>query len=206
MDATVFWKVISEYNNQTVIDQVILILFLIAGLTLSYTGKVKWGAKLALGITHLYIGIQFFGVYGTEPIQKFFALPLYLCCGGLFLFECIRNREDVLQKPDKWQTILLLLFILYPMISYLLGNTFPQMVTYIMPCPIVSVSIAVYSGYRRKNRLLLILLIIWGLTGIKSLIFSAYEDIILLISGIYGICLLFKEDRAKKSNNMSFWE
>ena len=51
---------------------------------------------------------------------------------------------------------MLILFVLYPVISYLLGNTFPEMVTYIMPCPIVSVSIAVYSSYHRKNRLCLL--------------------------------------------------
>ncbi len=58
---------------------------------------------------------------------------------------------------------------------------FPQMVTHIMPCPVVSLSIAVYAGYNKKNKLLLAMLTVWGLTGIKSVIFSAYEDIILLI-------------------------
>ena len=200
MDATAFWKVIGEYNSQTITVQIILMLFLVLGLILSYTGKIKWSAKLVLGVANLYIGIVFFGVFGTEPIQFFFALPLYLCCGGLLLFECIKNKDDVLEKPKRWQSILLLLFVLYPAISFLLGNTFPQMVTYIMPCPIVSVSIAVYSGYRRKNRLLLLLLTIWGLTGIKSLIFSAYEDIILLVAGIYGVCLIFNNYKGRSAN------
>ena len=182
MDATAFWKVIGEYNSQTI------------------TVQIKWSAKLVLGVANLYIGIVFFGVFGTEPIQFFFALPLYLCCGGLLLFECIKNKDDVLEKPKRWQSILLLLFVLYPAISFLLGNTFPQMVTYIMPCPIVSVSIAVYSGYRRKNRFLLLLLTIWGLTGIKSLIFSAYEDIILLVAGIYGVCLIFNDYKGRSAN------
>lgn len=192
MDAAVFWKVIGQYNWQTVITQIILTLFLVVSLILSYTGKIKWAAKLVLGLVILYIGIVFFGVFGTEPIQKFFALPLYLGCGGLLLYECIHNKDDVLNKPQMWQALLLLLYALYPVISFLLGNTFPEMVTYIMPCPVVSVSIAVYSGYSRKNRLLLLLLTIWGLTGIKSLIFSAYEDIILLIAGIYGCYIIFK--------------
>lgn len=197
MDAAVFWKVIGEYNEQTILFQTALLLLLAAGLLLSYTGKIKWAAKLVLGLANLYIGIVFFGIFGTEPIQKFFALPLYLGCGGLFLFECVRNKDDSLDKPQRWQVLLLLLFALYPLISYLLGSTFPEMVTYIMPCPIVSVSIAIYSGYRKKNWLLLLLLTIWGLTGIKSLIFSAYEDIILLIAGIYGVCILFKAYRLK---------
>nr|WP_288892427.1 DUF6064 family protein [uncultured Blautia sp.] len=90
--------------------------------------------------------------------------------------------------------------MLYPAVSMLLGNSFPQMVTYIMPCPVISLSIAVYAGYKRKNKVLLILLTIWGLTGIKSVIFNAYEDIILLIAGIYGVCILFKMYRTKSES------
>lgn len=80
----------------------------------------------------------------------------------------------------------------------LLGNSFPQMVTYIMPCPVINLSIAVYAGYKRKNKILLALLTIWGLTGIKSLIFNAYEDIILLVCGLYGIMLFVSEIKQSK--------
>lgn len=198
MDAQAFWNVIGMYNSQTVVFQIILALFLVAALVLSYTGKNRWVAKLALGIANLFIGIVFFQIFGTEPIQKFFALPLYLICGCLFIFESIKNKTDVLQKPNKWHIILLSLYVLYPFVSFTLGNTFPQLVTYIMPCPVISLSIAVYSGYQKKNMVLLLLLTIWGLTGIKSLIFSAYEDVILLICGVYGIYLIYKEIKARR--------
>ena len=39
-------------------------------------------------------------------------------------------------------------------------------------------SIAVNTGYNRKNKLLLSLLTIWGLTGMKSVVFAAYEEIV----------------------------
>ena len=55
MDATAFWKVIGEYNSQTITVQIILMLFLVPGLILSYTGKIKWSAKLVLGVANLYI-------------------------------------------------------------------------------------------------------------------------------------------------------
>lgn len=152
-----------------------------------------------MGITNLFIGIGFFAWYGTEPIQKFFALPLYLLCGILFLYESLHNKNDLLEKPTPFQSLLIVLYLLYPFISVVLGNSFPQMVTYIMPCPIVSLSITVYAGYKRKNKLLLLLLTIWGFTGIKSVIFNAYEDIILLICGFYGIALLVNEIKHSKS-------
>lgn len=200
MDAQAFWNVIGNYNEQTVMFQIGLLVILILAIVLSYVQKVNWAAKFALGITNLFIGIMFFARYGTEPIQKYFALPLYLICGSLFLYETWKNKDDVLQKPDGFQILLLSLYLLYPLISALLGNTFPQMVTHIMPCPVVSLSIAIYAGYKKKNKLLLVLLTVWGLTGIKSIIFSAYEDIILLICGLYGIVLLVNEMRRSKGS------
>jgi hypothetical protein len=198
MDTQVFWNVIGNYNKQTWIIQIILLIFILSMIVLSYMQKVKWAAKFSLGIANLFIGIGFFVWYGTEPIQKYFALPLYLFCGILFLYESWHNKDDTIKKPNIIQALLLLFYIFYPFVSMLLGNTFPQMVTYIMPCPIISLSIAVYAGYKRKNKILLALLTVWGLTGIKSIIFNAYEDIILLACGIYGIVLLVSEIRKSK--------
>lgn len=200
MDAQAFWNVIGNYNEQTKIIQIGMFIFVIFAIVLSYIQKVNWAAKFALGIANLFIGVVFFAWYGTEPIQKFFALPLYSLCGILFLYESWHNKNDLLEKPTFFQSLLIVLYLLYPFISIVLGNSFPQMVTYIMPCPIVSLSITVYAGYRRKNKLLLILLTVWGLTGIKSIIFSAYEDMILLICGFYGIALLVGEKSNLKAN------
>lgn len=198
MDAQAFWNVIGNYNNQTWIIQIILLIFLFLSIILSYTQKIRWTAKFALGIVNLFIGIGFFAWYGTEPIQKYFALPLYLSCGILFLYESRHNKDDMIKKPGVIQTIFLSLYAVYPFVSVLLGNSFPQMVTYIMPCPVISLSIAVYSSYERKNKLLLALLAVWGLTGVKSIIFRAYEDIILLLCGLYCVVLLIGEIKRSK--------
>lgn len=198
MDAQVFWDVIGNYNNQTWIIQIALLIFLFLSIILSYTQKIRWAAKFSLGIVNLFIGIGFFALYGTEPIQKYFALPLYLICGILFLYESWHNKDDMIKKPDKLQTIFLLLYLVYPLVSVLLGNAFPQMVTYIMPCPVISLSIAVYAGYNRKNKPLLALMSVWGLTGVKSIIFRAYEDIILLLCGLYCVILLINEIKRSK--------
>ncbi|ULQ59267.1 DUF6064 family protein [Brucepastera parasyntrophica] len=195
MNADVFWKIIGEYNTHTAIPQIVFVCVLIFALILSYNGKIQWSGKFVLGLVNLFISIVFFGIFGTQPIQKYFALPLYLCCGFLFLFESIKNRRDTLAKPNTARFILLVLIALYPAISFALGNRFPEMVTYIMPCPVISLSLAVYSGYRRKNIVLLLLLTLWGLTGIKSIFFKAYEDIILLVCGIYGVYLTYREIR-----------
>lgn len=148
MDTQIFWNVIGEYNVQTLIIQIGLFIFLISAIVVSYMHKINWSAKFALGIANLFIGFGFFALYGTEPIQKYFALPLYSLCGVLFLYESWHSRNDVLQKPNMLQAALLAL---------------------------------------------------WGLTGIKSVFFNAYEDLILLICGLYGAVLLFYEIKASKT-------
>ena len=167
MDAQIFWKVIGAYNMDTRGLQIVLLLVLLVMFALSYTQKAPWAAKFALGIANLWIGLAFFARYGSEPIQKYFVLPLYLLFGILFLYE---------------------------------SRHFPQMVTHIMPCPIVSLSITVCAAYRHKNRLLLALLTLWGLTGIKSIFFHAYEDTILLLCGLYGAVQLVMAVRSARRN------
>lgn len=141
MDTKVFWAVIGAYNGHTWGLQIILLLFLLAALALSYGEKRHGRQKFALGIANLWIAFAFFARFGTEAIQKSFALPLFLLCGVLFLYESRHSREDFLRKPDAVQGILLLLCLFYPLISVLLGGRFPQIVTHIMPCPIASLSI-----------------------------------------------------------------
>lgn len=160
MNGQAFWNVIGNYNAQTWIIQMILFIFIMFAIVLSYMQRIKWAAKFSLGIINIFIGMGFFAWYGTETIQKYFALPLYPVIGILFLCESWHNKDDTLEKPNMLQITLLLFYLSYPFVSMLLGHSFPQIVTYIMPCPIISLSIDVYASYERKNKFLLALLTI----------------------------------------------
>ncbi len=46
MDAQVFWDVIGNYNRQTWIIQIALLVFLLIAVALSYTKKNKVGGKI----------------------------------------------------------------------------------------------------------------------------------------------------------------
>lgn len=201
MNTEIFWQVIGNYNQQTYNFQIVLLATITIAVILSYFHIVNWSAKLALGITNLFIGITHFAIFGKMPIQYFFAAPLFICVGLLFLYVCIKHPKDTFKKPNIIQIILLTLYLLYPLISILLGNRFPHMVTYIMPCPIISLSIVLYASYGKRNLLLLVLMTVWGLTGVKAFIANAYEDIILLICGIYGTIIIIKDIYCKIKTN-----
>lgn len=198
MEEQAFWQVIGAYNDATGWAFFAFPALLVATLVLSYTTKLRFAVKLTLGLLYLFIGVVFFGIFGTEPIQKYFALPLFIACGFLFLYEARANHTDKPQKPNLFQSILLCLYALYPAFSYLLGHRFPQLVTYSMPCPVACLGLSIYALYPKKNKVLLMLLTIWGLTGVKAIFFNAYEDVILLVCGIYGVFLLTKELPTRK--------
>lgn len=203
MSASAFWNVIGRYNQNTIIIQVCVLLLLAMLFIVSLKTKYANAMKFGLGLVNLFIALVFFGYYGTEPIQKFFALPLYTAIGLLFILDAIKNHDDLIEVKSIPQVIILFLFVVYPLISLILGNRYPKMVLHIMPCPVVTLSIGVYSMYRKKNIVLLILLAVWGLTGIKSVIFHAYEDLILLFAGIYCVYIIVQTIRRKNQDRIA---
>ena len=72
MDVQVFWEAISAYNRQTAAVQAVLLTFLLGMTALSYAGKVRWAAKCALGVVHLFLAAVFFARYGSSSLSPFF--------------------------------------------------------------------------------------------------------------------------------------
>lgn len=68
MDVQVFWEAISAYNRQTAAVQAVLLTFLLGMTALSYAGKVRWAAKCALGVVHLFLAAVF--LPGTEGLPS----------------------------------------------------------------------------------------------------------------------------------------
>lgn len=193
MNAESFWNVIANYNQATVYVQMILGICLILSCILARKDTFRWLPKMVYGMVCIFLAIVFFLIFGTEPIQFYFAFPLFLILGSVFIFEAFKNKEENFQKFTKLQWILVVLVLIYPMTSIVQGKSFPEMLLYIMPCPVVCIGIIIWQSYNRRNLISLILLTIWGLTGVKAYFFHAYEDLILLGMGILALAILIKE-------------
>lgn len=193
MNTQSFWNVIANYNQATVFIQMILSVCMVLSCIIARKDKMRWLPKVVYGIICTFLAIVFFLRYGTEPIQFYFAFPLYLLLGIVFVFEALRNKHEEFQKFTKLQWGLVILVLIYPLVSLVQGKTFPAMLLYIMPCPIVCIGIIIWQSYKSRNLLSLSLLTIWGLTGLKAFFFNAYEDLILLGMGILALGILIKE-------------
>lgn len=186
--AVEFWNVIGAYNVQTTGVQ-LLFSFLLWGLLLfSFFRRKQWvsnALKSLMGVLFLFVGIWFFLIVDRSVTAMIFG-PYFIVMGCLFCWELLQAKESF-RPPTTIQYILYGLTLSYPLVSYLIGHHYPQQVSYIMPCPLVSFALITYCRRQKRNDLLNILLILWGLTGVKAFIFDVKEDLILLIVGIYGL-------------------
>ena len=130
MDAQIFWKVIRAYNMDTGACKSSSCSFSWLCSRCPYTQKAPWAAKFALGIANLWIGLAFSPVMDQNLSRSI--LRFRSICSSAFC-SCMRagTTERIRSKsPTAAQALLLLLWLLYPLVSLLLGNAFPQMVTY----------------------------------------------------------------------------
>ena len=125
MTAGSFWEVIGYYNQSTLFVQAILGICLILACIVARKDKMRWLPKVVYGVICIFLAIAFFLIFGTEPIQFYFAFPLFLLLGIAFIFEAVRNEEEEFQKFTKIQWALVMLVLVYPLVSIALGKSFP---------------------------------------------------------------------------------
>lgn len=204
-----FWKTISDYNQATWIYQ---ILICIVGLILTLLlykkpGKtVKLLMKGYLAFCFGWIAIVFFFTFGTEEIGKMKTTVLFAVISILWIVDIFINKVTFERETryNKLTYLFYALFACYPLFSILFGNSFPSLVVWLMPCPLTTFALTLLAAFSKKtNYALLVLLILWGLTGIpKIFIFDVPEDFILGLAGFMGIAVAWlqgKERRRMKS-------
>ena len=183
-----FWKIIGTYNLDTIYIQGIFSLFIIGILIFSFIRQNRVIANLIKSLfsaVFIFVGIYFFLIIDKSFTAMIFG-PYFIIIGLLFILGLFYSNS-LLQYPTRFQYLLYGLVLLYPMISYALNHRYPQQVLYILPCPITSIVLITYCRFKKRNDILNLMLIIWGLTGIKAFIFDVKEDLILLIVGLYGL-------------------
>ena len=85
MNAQAFWNVIGNYNRQTWIIQIVLLIVVMSAIMLSYNQKVKWAAKFMLGIANLFIGIVFLR-YMEQNLSRNFSLCHYILFVAVYFY------------------------------------------------------------------------------------------------------------------------
>jgi len=123
----------------------------------------------------------------------------------LFFVDIFTNKISLKRnrRYDKGVAAIYLLFFLYPAAGFILGRHFPEISMWLMPCPLTVFTIALITSFMTaKSTWIYLLLLLWALPGLpKSFMFNIQEDLILGLTGIFGIIVLVLQHRCNTSES-----
>lgn len=200
-----FFEVFKNYN-QSVFPMQILFYFL--GFVMIYfiikpNPKSDSIISLLLAFFWLWMGIVYHIIFFTT-INKLAYLfgGLFIIQGILFLiFGVFQNEFSFHFKKDIYGItgMILMLFslIIYPILGYCFGDTYPSSPTFGLPCPTTIFTFAVLLLNQKKCPIaILIIPFIWSVIGFMAAFqFGILEDTGLLVASLATVSLLIYRNR-----------
>ena len=180
-----FWMTLQSFRDDTFIVQMLIIvaylgiLFLIAKREGARTDAI---VKVILSSIFIFNGIACFLMYFSElPMAKFFAGPLYLAIGYLFLIDIMARRIHFTFNVSPLRRFLAFIFVilafLFPVFGMLSGH---------------GITLALLSAAMpRVDNIIVFMLLAWVLVNIPKIFghVGCYEEIILILAGAYVLGL-----------------
>lgn len=191
-----FTQIFEKYNQAVYPMQFVLILVAIASVLLAenpkpFTNKIISGL---LGFLWLWAGIVYHLIFFTEisPPAYLFG-TLFIFQGLLFLYEGVVRNRLIFRISQKIYGIFGAIFIayalvIYPLIGYALGRTFPSSPTFGVPCPTTIFTFGLMLWTDKKVPLsLLIIPVLWSTVGTSAALnFGIKEDFGLPVAAAIG--------------------
>ncbi len=203
-----FLRVFEKYNQTVFPMQFALILVGIVAVGLAVSRKPFANKTISglLGFLWLWAGIIYHLIFFTKispPAYVFGALFVFQ--GLLFLYEGVLRNRLSFRHSQKFYGLLGAIFItyalvIYPLIGYALGRTFPASPTFGVPCPTTIFTFGLLIWTDKKIPLnLLIVPVLWSLVGTSAaLSFGIKEDFGLLVAGTIGTASIVKRNLTLK--------
>jgi hypothetical protein len=166
-----------------------------------YSNKVISGV---LAFFWLWMGIvchwSFFA--SINPAARLFG-ALFVLQGLIFIFEGIVRNNLAFSFSKDWHSafgVVLILFgpIIYPILGYFLGHTYPSSPTFGLPCPTTIFTIGALLLANRPPRYVAVIPLLWSVIGFLAAIsLGVKEDTSLLIAGLIGMgAIMIKREKA----------
>jgi len=198
-----FLVVLESYNLDIWPLQIIAYALILLVLFISLR-PTKYSAKIVSSILSffwLFNGIVFCFIYWAPT--HIFGYIFGICCtaqGLLFLYSLFRS-DITIDSPDKIYTFIGILFILYAMIGYqilgyYLDHIYPKVFAVgLVPCPTTIFTFGLFVMMNTKIKMQYIAIpFVISLGGFLAAYNGIYEDIGLIILGIWGTILIIKRN------------
>lgn len=164
----------------------------------------KW-ISFILSFFWLWMGIVYHLVFFTGINKAAYVFGvLFIIQAGLFFYWGVLN--DTLQYSFKttWKGVLGAIIIgfgliLYPLLSYYNGHVYPYSPTFGLPCPTTIFTLGILFWVENKPpKSLWIIPLVWSAIGFTAaLTLGVYEDMGLLVAGIFSGMQLVTVKRQK---------
>lgn len=191
-----FFRVFEQYNEAVWPAQVVLYIAAASAFYLilrpcENSNKVVSGI---LALFWLWMGIIYHWLFfaSINPAARLFGI-LFVLQGLIFIYEGIIRNNLTFSFSKGWRSatgILLMLFgpLIYPILGYFLGHTYPSSPTFGLPCPTTIFTIGALLLANRPPRYVAIIPVLWSAIGFSAAIsLGVKEDISLLIAGLIGV-------------------
>lgn len=191
-----FLRVFEKYNQTIFPMQFVLILVGIVAVGLAVSRKPFANKIISglLGFLWLWAGIIYHLIFFTKisPPAYFFG-ALFVFESWLFLYEGVVRNRLIFRASQKFYGFLGAIFItyalvIYPLIGYALGRTFPASPTFGTPCQttIFTFGLLLWTDKKTPSSLLIVP-VLWSIVGTSAALnFGITEDFGLLIAGTLG--------------------
>ena len=200
IDVEVFFNNVSAYNVSIFPMQIIT---LVVAIVLTYLLFVR-PSTIVNKLIKIYLSFTFVWFVLMFPFEGVFKIIfglVHIVIAILFFIDIFTAKIEFKfpETSGKRYFMLFLIFsafALYPLIEYMSGHLYPKILLFgVAPCPTIIFSLALLIGAVPKvGKLIFILLIFSAISSGLSvpIMLGVWADLLLLVSGIYGLITLVK--------------
>lgn len=193
-------EIFAAYNTQIWPMQIVAYLLGITGVLLVFRKSYTSSRAVLAILTFYWLWVAL--VFWLPSILQGFIwgivfFTLFLVQGVLLLIFTLKApllfgyRKDIYS----WVGICIVLYALlgYPLISKLVGHTYPRMPSFgLTPCPVTTFTFGLFLLTRPKFPIILLIIpLIYSFSGIMWISIGAWEDIGMVAGGLLATCLIW---------------
>lgn len=199
-----FLEIFKSYNESIFPIQIIFYLIAAIALFLLFSNADKSRIiSLMLSFFWLWIGIVYHIIFFSKINKAAYLFgSLFILQGIIFFIYGIVSNKLIFRYNKNTLNKAGIIFIsyaliIYPVLGYFLGRSYPYSITIGLPCPTTIFTFGILLFSEKKIPIAaLIIPLLWSITGFTAALnFSVYEDFGLILSGLISFTLLTIQNR-----------
>jgi len=195
-----FLNVFKSYNQTIFPLQIVFYFIAFLSIYFLFTGNKNLNKIISITLSFfwLWMGIVYHIIFFSAINNAAYIFGAFFIIQGIMFAGCglIRKKLSFGYSKNIYNYIgivfLLYALIIYPVLGYNLGHSYPYSPTFGLPCPTTIFTFGILLFTNKKMPLhLLIIPLLWSVIGFNAaLTLTIYEDTGLLIAGVTAFTLL----------------